>query len=81
MPDARGRMPPAAILAGDVSGYSRLMGADEEGTLNASPRRLRRSQWPINAGHPAAATQAKNQGILKGKLRPPESALLSLLPS
>jgi class 3 adenylate cyclase len=23
----------AAILAGDVTGYSRLMGADEEGTL------------------------------------------------
>ncbi len=23
----------AAILAGDVAGYSRLMGADEEGTL------------------------------------------------
>jgi hypothetical protein len=26
-------MSPAAILAGDVSGYSRLMGADEEGTM------------------------------------------------
>ena len=24
---------PAAILAADVAGYSRLMGADEEGTL------------------------------------------------
>ena len=24
----------AAILAADVAGYSRLMGADEEGTLN-----------------------------------------------
>jgi class 3 adenylate cyclase len=24
----------AAILAGDVAGYSRLMGADEEGTLS-----------------------------------------------
>jgi class 3 adenylate cyclase len=26
----------AAILAADVAGYSRLMGADEEGTLAAS---------------------------------------------
>ena len=30
----------AAILAADVAGYSRLIGADEEGTLN----RLRSSQ-------------------------------------
>jgi class 3 adenylate cyclase len=30
----------AAILAADVAGYSRLMGADEEGTLaRLSPRR------------------------------------------
>jgi hypothetical protein len=28
----------AGILAADVAGYSRLMGADEEGTLNASRR-------------------------------------------
>ena len=28
----------AAILAADVAGYSRLMGADEEGTLDASKR-------------------------------------------
>jgi class 3 adenylate cyclase len=27
----------AAILAADVAGYSRLMGADEEGTLNRLP--------------------------------------------
>src|SRR5271155_6082848 len=31
-PPARRRL--AAILAADVAGYSRLMGADEEGTLN-----------------------------------------------
>ncbi len=31
---------PAAILAADVVGYSRLMGDDEEGTL--APMRLRR---------------------------------------
>jgi hypothetical protein len=37
----------AAILAADVAGYSRLMGADEEGTLaalNANPPRTGRSQ-------------------------------------
>ena len=28
----------AAILAGDVAGYSRMMGADEEGTLFGSMR-------------------------------------------
>ena len=28
----------AAILASDVAGYSRLMGADEEGTLEPSSR-------------------------------------------
>jgi adenylate cyclase len=37
---------PAAILAADVPGYSRLMGADEEGTLErlkALRHELRRS--------------------------------------
>jgi adenylate cyclase len=29
----------AAILAADVAGYSRLMGADEEGTLERLKRR------------------------------------------
>jgi adenylate cyclase len=35
----------AAILAADVAGYSRLMGADEEGTLElmSMSRRERRS--------------------------------------
>jgi len=31
----------AAILAGDVAGYSRLMGIDEEGTLAALKRHRR----------------------------------------
>jgi len=31
----------AAILAADIAGYSRLMGADEEGTLER-PKALRR---------------------------------------
>jgi len=33
MPEARVERRLTAILAGDVAGYSRLMGADEEGTL------------------------------------------------
>ena len=44
----------AAILAADVAGYSRLMGADEGGTLqaietngpNSSIRRSPRNGWP-----------------------------------
>jgi hypothetical protein len=34
----------AAILAADVAGYSRLMGADEEGALDAHWSDTRRSQ-------------------------------------
>jgi adenylate cyclase len=33
----------AAILAADVAGYSRLMGADEEGTLE----RLKTHRWQL----------------------------------
>ena len=36
----------AAIFAGDVAGYSRLMGADEEGTLASSRRTARNSSIP-----------------------------------
>ena len=37
----------AAILAADVAGYSRLMGADEEGMLErqGAARRVRRSEY------------------------------------
>src|ERR671922_2994019 len=41
MAEARVQRRLAAILAADVAGYSRLMGADEEGTL-ASLKELRR---------------------------------------
>ena len=34
MAEARVQRRLAAILAADVAGYSRLMGADEEGTLS-----------------------------------------------
>jgi len=33
MPESRTERRLAAILAADIAGYSRLMGADEEGTL------------------------------------------------
>ena len=36
----------AAILAADVAGYSRLMGADEEGTLEGR-RALREDSLPF----------------------------------
>ena len=38
----------AAILAADVTGYSRLMGADEEGTLERLKALCRELVDPIN---------------------------------
>jgi class 3 adenylate cyclase len=42
---------PAAILAADVAGYSRLMGADEEGTHERLKARLRELVNPKIAEH------------------------------
>ena len=42
----------AAILAADVAGYSRLMGADEEGTLE----RLKAHRWQLIDPSNKAAT-------------------------
>jgi adenylate cyclase len=41
----------AAILAADVAGYSRLMGADEEGTLERLKALRRELLDPIIAEH------------------------------
>ncbi len=41
----------AAILAADVVGYSRLMGADETGTLTALLTRRKDTIEPLIAGH------------------------------
>ena len=44
----------AAILAGDVAGYSRLMGADEEGTLRDLKEHraaLDRKSTRLNSSH------------------------------
>jgi len=40
----------AAILAADVAGYSRLIGVDEEGTLNRSPATDFESSYPQSCG-------------------------------
>src|SRR3974377_1599308 len=54
----------AAILAGDVAGYSRLMGADEEGTL-ARLGAIRREFWePKIAEHRARIGKRTGDGVL-----------------
>ena len=45
-----------AILAGDVAGYSRLMGADEEGTLARLNAHRREFLDPKIAEHAAASS-------------------------
>jgi class 3 adenylate cyclase len=47
----------AAILAADVAGYSRLMGADEEGTLERLKALRRRLLNPL----PASGRRATNE--------------------
>ena len=44
----------AAILAADVAGYSRLIGADEEGTLNRPKAPLPKSSIQKSAKHRGA---------------------------
>ena len=46
----------AAILAADVAGYSRLIGADEEGTLGRRPVVARHRLWPARWRHPFKPT-------------------------
>ncbi|MDE5444448.1 hypothetical protein GWG65_23970 [Bradyrhizobium sp. CSA207] len=54
----------AAILAADIAGYSRLMGADEEGTL-ARLKLLRRELIdPKNKQHHARIVKTTGDGIL-----------------
>jgi adenylate cyclase len=54
----------AAILAADVAGYSRLMGADEEGTL-AALRRVRRELGdPKIAAHRGRIVKTTGDGLL-----------------
>jgi adenylate cyclase len=54
----------AAILAADIAGYSRLMGADEEGTL-ARLKLLRRELIdPKNKQHRGRIVKTTGDGIL-----------------
>jgi len=54
----------AAILAADVAGYSRLMGADEEGTLAALKAIRRELGDPMIAEHRGRIVKATGDGVL-----------------
>ena len=54
----------AAILAGDVAGYSRLMGIDEEGTLAALKRHRRELVDPKIKEHRGRIVKLTGDGIL-----------------
>ncbi len=54
----------AAILAADVAGYSRLMGADEEGTLAALKAHRRELVDPTIAEHRGRIVKTTGDGLL-----------------
>jgi adenylate cyclase len=54
----------AAILAADVAGYSRLMGADEEGTLERLKALRRELLDPKIAGHHGRIVKTTGDGLL-----------------
>ena len=54
----------AAILAADVAGYSRLMGADEEATLAALKGHRRELIDPLIAQHRGRIFKTTGDGIL-----------------
>jgi len=54
----------AAILAGDVAGYSRLMGADEEGTLARLNAHRREFLDPTIAEHRGRIVKRTGDGVL-----------------
>jgi adenylate cyclase len=54
----------AAILAADVAGYSRLMGADEEGTLAALKALRRELADPKIKGHRGRIVKTTGDGLL-----------------
>src|SRR5260370_13186100 len=54
----------AAILAADVAGYSRLMGADEEGTLSALKAIRRELGDPKIAEHHGRIVKTTGDGML-----------------
>ena len=54
----------AAILAADVAGYSRLMGSDEEGTLQRLKAHRRELIDPKIAEHRGRVVKTTGDGIL-----------------
>ena len=54
----------AAILAADVAGYSRLMGADEEGTLERLKALRRELADPRIKGHRGRVVKTTGDGLL-----------------
>src|SRR4051794_26025057 len=54
----------AAVLAADVAGYSRLMGADEVGTLNALKAHRREAIDPAIAAHKGRIVKTTGDGML-----------------
>jgi class 3 adenylate cyclase len=54
----------AAILAADVAGYSRLMGVDEEGTLERLKARRRRLIDPKIKEHRGRIVKTTGDGLL-----------------
>ena len=54
----------AAILAADVVGYSRLMGADEVGTLRALKAHRRELIDPAIAAHRGRIVKTTGDGLL-----------------
>ena len=55
---------PAAILAADVAGYSRLMGADEEGTLERLKAHRRQLVEPKIREHRGRIVKTTGDGML-----------------
>src|SRR5262245_63202435 len=64
MPEDRVDRRLAAILAGDIAGYSRLMGADEEGTLRQLKGHRRELVDPRITEHRGRIVKTTGDGIL-----------------
>ena len=64
MPEERVQRRLAAILAADVVGYSRLMEADEAGTLAALKARRRDVLSPLVAKHRGRIFKVTGDGVL-----------------
>ena len=70
----------AAILAADVAGYSRLMGADEEGTL-AQLKALRRERVPSSSAPIRRLYPATSAARMAASLRSTRPVAKAVLPN